>query len=80
MKIKKGQIFVPFYYTETTMNKLFYIIFFLSIGFSGYDIGDTISQNDLDQNFNTCFGDISAVSFGDYENNSVIWLNLSASW
>ena len=62
------------------MNKIFYIIFFLSIGFSGYGIGDTIGEDHLGDEFGTCFGAIDTVRFGDYKNNSVIWLNLSASW
>tara|TARA_Y100000814_G_scaffold93007_1_gene63945 strand:+ start:726 stop:914 length:189 start_codon:yes stop_codon:yes gene_type:complete len=62
------------------MNKLIHIIFFLSIALSGYGIGDTISQEHLNMEFDTCFGDLETISFGDYQNNSVIWINLSASW
>ena len=47
--------------------------------FSGYGVGDTISEDHLDDEFSTCFGDWDG-SFGAYKNNSVIWLNLSASW
>jgi len=62
------------------MNKLIYIGFFLSVLSSTYNVGDTISEEHLNMEFDTCFGDIESVTFGDYENNSVIWLNLSASW
>ena len=62
------------------MNKILYITIFITIAFSGYNIGDTISDEDLNTSFDTCFGDIESVTFGDYENNSVIRLNLSASW
>ena len=62
------------------MNKLIHIIFFLSIALSGYGVGDTISQEHLNMEFDTCFGDLETISFGDYQNNSVIWINLSASW
>ena len=62
------------------MNTLIYIIFFLSIALSGYGVGDTISQEHLDMEFDTCFGDLETISFGDYQNNSVIWMNLSATW
>jgi len=61
------------------MNKLIYIGFFLSIVFSGYNVGDTISEDDLNTTFEACFGQWDG-SFGDYKYNSVIWLNLSASW
>ena len=61
------------------MNKLIYILL-VSLMFSNYDVGDTISEEHLNMTFDTCFGDIESVTFGDYENNSVIWLNLSASW
>ena len=62
------------------MNKTLYIIIFFSMVFSTYDIGDTISQEHLDMTFDTCFGDISQVTFGDYQNSSVIWLNFAATW
>ena len=62
------------------MKNLLYTIIFFATAFSGYSIGDTISQNDLDETFDICFGDIETVTFGNYQNNSVIWLNLSASW
>ena len=63
------------------MNKLIYIGFFISIVLSGYDVGDTISEDHLDNTFDTCFPDnFGTVTFGDYKDNSVIWLNLSASW
>jgi len=61
------------------MNKLIYIGFFISIVLSAYDVGDTISEDHLDDQFDTCFGDWEG-TFGAYKNNSVIWLNLSASW
>ena len=62
------------------MNKLIHIIFFLSIALSAYGVGDTISEEHLNMEFDTCFGDLETISFGDYKNNSVIWINLSASW
>ena len=63
------------------LNKLLYTSFFLSVVFSGYNIGDIISEEHLDNmTFDTCFGDMETVTFGDYQNNSVIWINLSASW
>lgn len=61
------------------MNKL-YILIFLAISICGYNIGDTISEQDLAETFSVCFGDSSTISFGNYKYNSVIWLNLSASW
>ena len=61
------------------MNKLLYIGFSISILFAGYGVGDTISEDHLDDEFSTCFGEWEG-SFGAYKNNSVIWLNLSASW
>ena len=61
------------------MNKILYITIFITIAFSGYNIGDTISEDHLDDEFDTCFGDWEG-TFGAYKNNSVIWLNLSASW
>ena len=62
------------------MNKNIYIIIFFTLVFAGYNIGDTISDEDLNTIFPVCFGDMESVTFGDYMNNSVIWLNLSASW
>ena len=62
------------------MNNILYITIFFTIAFSDYNIGDTISDEDLNTSFDTCFGDIESVTFGNYKNNSVIWLNLSASW
>ena len=61
------------------MKNLKYFIFILSLAFSGYSVGDTISEDDLSTTFGTCFGQWDG-SFGDYKHNSVIWLNLSASW
>ena len=64
------------------MNKLLYISLSISMLFSGYSVGDTISEDHLDDYFSACFdpnGDWEG-SFGAYKNNSVIWLNLSASW
>ena len=62
------------------MNKFIHYIFFLSIALSGYGVGDTISEEHLNIEFDTCFGDIETVTFGDHLGSSVIWLNLSASW
>ena len=64
------------------MNKLIYIVFLISMLLSGYGVGDTISEDHLDDEFSTCFdlNDDWEGSFGAYKNNSVIWLNLSASW
>ena len=62
------------------MKKIVHIIFFVSIALSGYGVGDTISEADLNIEFDTCFGDLETISFGDYQNSSVIWINLSASW
>ena len=58
------------------------ILFFMlsSFIFPQYNIGDTISEEHLNMEFDTCFGDLETISFGDYQSNSVIWLNLSASW
>ena len=61
------------------MKNLLYNIILLSTVFSGYNIGDTISEDHLEDEFGTCFGDWEG-TFGAYKNNSVIWLNLSASW
>ena len=61
------------------MRKIYFILI-LSLLFNQYVEGDTISDEDLDTTFNTCFGDIETVTFGDYYHNSVIWLNISASW
>ena len=55
-------------------------IIFSSLLFSVYGPGDTISDEHLNMTFDTCFGDISEVAFGDYQNNSVIWLNFAATW
>ena len=63
------------------MNKLYiYIITFFTLAFPGYNIGDTINDEDLNTAFDTCFGNIETVTFGSYENSSVIWLNLAATW
>ena len=78
MELKRDMFLSLFKFIN--MNKILYITIFITIAFSGYNIGDTISDEDLNTTFNTCFGDIETVTFGDYQNNSVIWLNLSASW
>ena len=56
------------------------IVLLLNLIFAIYFEGDTISDEDLNTTFDTCFGDIETVTFGDYYHNSVIWLNISASW
>ena len=56
------------------------IVLLLNLMFAVYVEGDTISQEDLTTTFNTCFGDVETVTFGDYYHNSIIWLNISASW
>ena len=58
---------------------LFTVVLFTQL-LALYDVGDTINVEDLNTTFDTCFGDIETVTFGDYQNNSVIWLNLLASW
>jgi len=64
------------------MNKLIYITLFISciLSQSQYNVGDTINEEHLSMTFDTCFGDISEVTFGDYQNSSVIWLNFGATW
>ena len=62
------------------MNRLIYIILCTSFVLSQYDLGDTITDEHLNMTFDTCFGDISEVTFGDYQNSSVIWLNFGATW
>ena len=56
------------------------ILILISFVYSYYDVGDIISEEHLNMEFDTCFGDLETIKFGDYQNNSVIWLNLSASW
>ena len=53
---------------------------FVTMALSTYDVGDKISQEHLDMTFDICFGDDETVSFGEYENNSVIYINMSATW
>ena len=63
------------------MNKLIHITLFISFVFSQqYNVGDTIGEEHLNMTFDVCYGDIEDVTFDDYKNNSVIWLNFVASW
>ena len=62
------------------MKNILYPIIFFTMLFSTYNIGDTISQEHLDMAFSTCYGDISEITFDDYKNSSVIWLNFAATW
>ena len=60
---------------------LILLLFMLSsFIFPQYNVGDTINEEHLSMTFDTCFGDISEVTFGDYQNSSVIWLNFGATW
>ena len=63
------------------MKNILYSIIFSSMLFSTYSVGDTIDQEHLNMVFETCFGnDGESITFGDYESNSVIWLNFAATW
>ena len=62
------------------MKNILYSIIFFAILFPGYDAGDAISEEHLNMVFDTCFGEESTITFSNYYKQSIIWLNISASW
>ena len=50
---------------------------------SYYAIGDTVTYSHQNEPFDVCYGDYATdqLSLSDFENgNTVIWLNIAASW
>jgi hypothetical protein len=63
--------------------KLIISLMFLSCLFSGYSVGDQISSEQQSMAFDVCYGDYpnDQLSLSDFANgNTVIWINMSASW
>ena len=65
--------------------KAFYItiIFFNTLLFPQYSVGDQISTEHQELAFDICYGDYEndQLSLSDFANgNTVIWINLAASW
>ena len=61
-------------------------VFILLLGtslFADYSVGDQISTDHQNLAFDVCYGDYTTdqLSLSDFENgNTVIWLNIAASW
>ncbi|MBC8312609.1 MAG: hypothetical protein H8E72_09910 [Candidatus Marinimicrobia bacterium] len=58
-------------------------LIFMSCMFAGYSVGDQISSEHQSLAFDVCYGDYPTdqLSLSDFaDGNTVIWLNLAASW
>ena len=68
------------------MNNLIKLILstcLISFAFSVYNVGQTVSSSDQNIDFNVCYGDYDndQLSLSDFtDGNTVIWINMSASW
>ena len=62
----------------------FIIVSFLSTSlFAEYSVGDQISTDHQNLSFDVCYGDYDndQLSLSDFaDGNTVIWINMSASW
>jgi len=63
--------------------KIIITIIFMSFIFAGYSVGDQISAEHQSMAFDVCYGDYATdqLSLSDFvDGNTVIWLNMAASW
>jgi len=65
------------------MKKLLFTILLITSLFADYSVGDQISTDHQNLSFDVCYGDyatnqLSLSNFAD--GNTVIWINMSASW
>jgi len=65
------------------MKRVLFTILLTTALFSEYSVGDQISDEHQNMAFDVCYGDydngqLSLSDFGD--GNTVIWINMSASW
>jgi hypothetical protein len=61
---------------------IFTILLFTSL-FADYSVGDQISTDHQSLAFDVCYGDYATnqLSLSDFaDGNTVIWINMSASW
>ena len=61
---------------------IFTIVLFTSL-FADYSVGDQISTDHQNLSFDVCYGDYATdqLSLSDFaDGNTVIWLNIAASW
>ena len=61
---------------------IFTIVLFTSL-FADYSVGDQISTDHQNLSFDVCYGnyDNDQLSLSDFvDGNTVIWINMSASW
>ena len=65
------------------MKKIILAIFLNSFLIAEYSLGDQISIDDQNLAFDVCYGDhiTDQLSLSDFvDGNTVIWINMSASW
>jgi len=66
------------------MIKLVFILLLSTILFAEYSVGDQISTDHQNLTFDVCYGDYNTaqqLSLSDFaDGNTVIWINMSASW
>ncbi len=63
--------------------KIIITLIFISCLIAGYSVGDQISSEHQSMAFDVCYGDYDndQLSLSDFaDGNTVIWINMSASW
>ena len=65
------------------MKKIIFTILLITSLFAEYSVGDQISTDHQNLSFDVCYGDYDndQLSLSDFvDGNTVIWINMSASW
>ena len=65
------------------MKKIIFSILMITSLFAEYSVGDQISTAHQNLSFDVCYGDYDndQLSLSDFaDGNTVIWINVSASW
>jgi len=65
------------------MKKIIFTILLITSLFAQYNVGDQISSEHQSMAFDVCYGDYpnDQLSLSDFaDGNTVIWINMAASW
>jgi hypothetical protein len=65
------------------MERIIFILLLITSLYAEYGVGDQISTDHQNLSFDVCYGDYPTdqLSLSDFaDGNTVIWLNIAASW
>ena len=65
------------------MERIIFILLLITSLYAEYGVGDQISTDNQNLSFDVCYGDYPTeqLSLSDFaDGNTVIWLNIAASW